>query len=229
MAEHIAAVGDLEGEVDVLLDEQYAAAGLLGVLADERQQALDDHWGESEAELVEEQQPGSSGEGAGDSEHLLLPSGQQPGATPGEIPEGGKVAVGDVGVEALAAVAESEMLGDGEPEEQTATFRHVGDPETGARARRAAGEIVAAEQDAPVQRADDPGDRPQRRRLTGPVGTEQGNDLALADRQGDLADDGRFAISSCQGVDREDRLTARTSLAHAQPPQPPLPLYPDRR
>lgn len=40
MAERIAAVSDLEGEVDMLLNEQDAAAGLLGVLADARQQAL---------------------------------------------------------------------------------------------------------------------------------------------------------------------------------------------
>ena len=213
--EHVAAVGDLEGELDVLLDEEHAASGLLGVLADPRQQALDDHRSEAEAELVEEQQPGLAGERAGDGEHLLLPARQQPGAPRPDVRERREVPVRDLGVEALSPVAEPEVLGHGQAEEEPATFRHVGDPEAGAAARRTAGEVVAVEQDAPAHRVDDPGDRPQGRRLARAVGAEEGDDLARTDGQVEVAYHRRLVVAAREAVDLEDQVAHVTASVPA--------------
>ena len=61
----------------VLLDEQHGAVALLRELPDDRQQPLDDHRREPEAELVEEQELRLPGERPGDGEHLLLASREQ--------------------------------------------------------------------------------------------------------------------------------------------------------
>ena len=78
----VAAVGDLEREVHVLLDEQHGAAALLRELAHDRQQPLHDHRREPEAELVEEQQLRLPCQRARDREHLLLAPGEQADAPP---------------------------------------------------------------------------------------------------------------------------------------------------
>ena len=136
VGEDVAAVGDRQRELDVLLDEDDAAAALLRVLADDRQQALDDHRRQAEAQLVEQQKPGVAGERPPDGEHLLLAAGEQAAAAVAKLGQRGEVPVGDVRVEPLAAIAEAEVLGDGEPEEQAAVLRDVCDAEL-ARARSA--------------------------------------------------------------------------------------------
>src|SRR5581483_553788 len=95
-----------------------------------------------------------------------------------------EVLVGERLVEALVPRRQPEVLRDGQPEEEAAPLRHVRDPEPGACARRAAGEVLAGEEDAAVHRLDETGDRAQRRRLPGSVRAEEGDDLAGPD--GDL-------------------------------------------
>ena len=85
MRQHVAAVGDLEREVDVLLDQQHRGPVRRGELAHHGQQALDDHRREAEAELVEQQQPRAPAERPGDREHLLLSARQQPRPPPAKI------------------------------------------------------------------------------------------------------------------------------------------------
>ena len=52
--QHVAAVGDLERQLHVLLDEQDGTATLVGERPHHRQQPLDDHRGEPQAELVQQ-------------------------------------------------------------------------------------------------------------------------------------------------------------------------------
>ena len=125
------AVGELERELDVLLDEEDAGAGVGCVGADDREHALDDHRCESEAELVDEEQPWPAGECAREGEHLLLAAREQPGATVAQFAQLGEVAVGVLGVEALAAMAEAKVLADGELEEDAAALGDVGDARAG--------------------------------------------------------------------------------------------------
>jgi hypothetical protein len=115
----------------VLLDEQDARSRSQRVRAHDRQQALDDHRREAEAELVEQQQARLAHEGAPDGEHLLLAPGEQADAPRAQRRQGREVLVGALGVQALAAVAEAEVLGDGEAEEQPAALGDVRDPLAG--------------------------------------------------------------------------------------------------
>ena len=48
VGEHVAAVGDGERDLDVLLHQQHGAAAFLGVRGDDREEALDDDRGEPE-------------------------------------------------------------------------------------------------------------------------------------------------------------------------------------
>ena len=59
------------------------------------------------------------------------PPDSRPGAAIRELTERREVVVGDVGVEALPAVAEPEVLGHGQAVEDAATLGHVGDAEPG--------------------------------------------------------------------------------------------------
>ena len=132
----------------MLLDEQDPATAVLGVLAHDGQEALDDERGQPEAELVEQQQPRVAGQGPRDREHLLLATRQQPAAAVLQLGQRREVAVGGVAVEVLAAVAEAEVLGDGQPEEDPARLGHVGDAHARAPADRDLAQILAVDDDA---------------------------------------------------------------------------------
>ena len=129
MGEHVAAVGDLEREVHVLLDEQHGAAALLRELPHDRQQPLDDHGRQPEAQLVEQQQLRAARERPRDGEHLLLAAGQQARAPALQVAEVREVLVRDRLVEVLARWPEAEVLRDRQAEEEPAPLGHVRDPE----------------------------------------------------------------------------------------------------
>ena len=71
----VAAGGDLEGDVGVLLDEEDSGP-LLVYLADDLEDALHEDGREAHPGLVEEQQLGLRGQGAGYLEAPLIPVGQ---------------------------------------------------------------------------------------------------------------------------------------------------------
>src|SRR5262249_42205353 len=203
VGEDVAAVGDLQGEVDVLLDEKDGAARLQRVVADDGEEALDDDGGEAEGELVEEKELGLAGQGAADCEHLLLAAGEEPGAAVAELAEGWKVPVRDLLVELLSPVAEAEVLLDGEAVEDAASFGDVRDALPGTCAGRDAGEVVAVVGDPSCDRVDDSRDDPQGGRLACAVCAEQRDDLPGADGQVDVADDGRLVVARGQVLDGE--------------------------
>ena len=98
------------------------------------------------------------------------------------------------------------------PKKRPRPFGHVGDPEAGPGARRAAGEILAVEQDAARQRVDDAGDRPQRGRLAGAVGTEQGDHLAGGDGQVEAAHDRGPVVAGGESPSSARQATGVTAL-----------------
>ena len=85
-------VGHGQGDPGELLDQQDGDA-LSGQVGDGLVEALDDHRRQPHRELVEEQQRGVDGEGAGHGQHLLLAAGEGAGhlgaplAQPGEALE----------------------------------------------------------------------------------------------------------------------------------------------
>src|ERR1019366_5355807 len=120
---------------------------LVGELADDRQQALDDHRSEAQAELIEQQEFRLPRQGAGDRAHLLPAAGEQAGAAILQAAQSREVLEYPFDIGALDAQTEAEVLGNGESEEDAAAFRDVRDSESGSPGGRDAGEVGAREAD----------------------------------------------------------------------------------
>jgi hypothetical protein len=78
VGQHVATVSDREREVHVLLDEQHRRSVADREVTHDRQQALDHDRSETEAELIEQQEPWLAGECPREGQHLLLAARQQP-------------------------------------------------------------------------------------------------------------------------------------------------------
>ena len=130
MCHDVAAVGDAEREADVLLDHQHACARLVRNFADDREHALDDDRCKTEAHFVDQQHLWLGGKAAGHGEHLLLATRQQARTTVDERPQCREHCEGVFhGCRTLCAVGcepESQVLLNGEVEEERAVFGHVG-------------------------------------------------------------------------------------------------------
>src|SRR5213080_43579 len=74
--QHVAAVGDLEGEHDVLLDQQHGRAVLIDRLYDFHH-PIHHLWGEAQRWLVDHQQFRPGHQSATDGDHLLLAARQR--------------------------------------------------------------------------------------------------------------------------------------------------------
>ena len=125
----VAAVGDLEREVHVLLDEQHAAAMLLRELAHERQQPLDDHRARAR-DSARRAAAASGGRASARATASICcsPPERSPARRRCRSRRLREVVVGDRLVETLAPGPDPKVLGDGEAEEEPATFGHVRDP-----------------------------------------------------------------------------------------------------
>jgi hypothetical protein len=109
----------------VLLYEQDAAATLVCVLPNDRQQALDDQRCQAEAQFINEQEFGPPGKGPGHRKHLLLSPGKQTGGAVLEGREAWEVAVGSVDVGPLSAGPQPQVFCDSEAEEISPPLRDV--------------------------------------------------------------------------------------------------------
>jgi hypothetical protein len=132
-----------------------------------------------------------------------------------------------LGVEALAAVAEAEVLGDGEAEEQPAAFGDVRDAAARAQLRRELGRVAAGVDDPTLERVHEAGDRAQGRRLAGAVRSEERDDLAGADGQVEAADHRRAVVAGGQAFEAQHRVAhapssamSRRSAARSAPAAP---------
>ena len=88
-------------------------------------------------------------------------------------------------------------------------------PVAHARRRRHPGEVLAVDAHGARDRLEQPGDRPQRRRLAGAVGPDQRHDLAGADRQRQVAHHRRRRRIRAEAV--ESRASWRSSAPGPQP------------
>ena len=104
------------------------------------------------------------------------------------------------------------MLGDGQPVEEPATLGHVDDPGSRPLGGRDARDVAPGEGDVPAHGTDEPRDHPQRRRLARSVRAEQGDDLALADGQADVADHCGTVVAGGQALDAEERVGHDASI-----------------
>ena len=116
--------------------------------------------------------------------------------------------ISDRTLAAIAAVLESaelEVLAHGEERKDVPALRHERDAEVGPRPRRKPREVAAAETDRTAARNERAGDGAQGRRLSGAVGADQCDDLALGDLEREVAAHHRFAIGELQPFRGEER------------------------
>ena len=67
MRQHVGAMGNSECYLDVLFHQEHGAAAFLGVRGNDRQESLDDHGGEPQRQLVEQQQAWATGQRSTDA------------------------------------------------------------------------------------------------------------------------------------------------------------------
>ena len=93
VVEDVGPVGDAEGHVDVLLDDEDACPGLVGDAPHHREHALHDDGCQAEAHLVDQQDLGLGHEGACHGQHLLLATRQEAGSPVLQGCEGGNMSM----------------------------------------------------------------------------------------------------------------------------------------
>ena len=99
---------------------------------------------------------------------------------------------------AVALQAEADVLVDGQVEEQRAVLGHVRQAAAGDRVGLVARHGFAEHGDDTRERRQQSGDREQRRRLAGAVRSEQRDDLARTDVQGDVAQHRDAAVAGVE-------------------------------
>ncbi len=112
------------------------------------------------------------------------------------------------------AVAEHDVLAHGEAHEQLELLERAGETEARPLRRRRAGDLLAAEEDVALLRAQQPGEHVEQRGLAGAVGADEADDARRRDRQADVAH--RDQPAEAHGhVARLDRRASRLPPASA--------------
>ena len=152
VGQHVGAVGDLERELDVLLDEQHGGAQLLGDAAQDRQQPLDDHGREPEAHLVDQQQPRRAAQRARRrrASAARRPTARRP-CGPGTC--AARAALEELSRPRRSPRAEPEVLATVRPKNSAAALGHERDAAARELCGGDAGQVLAGERDAPADAA----------------------------------------------------------------------------
>ena len=137
MGEHVGAVGDLQCELHVLLDEQHRVAELVGErrTTGSRRSTIDRR--EAQAHLVEQEHPRAATSARADREHLLLAARQEPGPPRAQLAQRREILEAPRRRGARRG-AEAQVLGDGEAENSQRPSGTSATP----RARQVAGAIA---------------------------------------------------------------------------------------
>src|SRR5712691_6968473 len=223
--QHVRAGCSVERDVRVLLDDEHREAVVGIELLDDAEDLLDGRRREPERRLVEHQQPWAADERAGEREHLLLSAAERAGLLvaavlqPWEVLEDAWSFLAERAPLAADVGPHAEVLPDAELREQATPLGNVRDAGPRDGVRSPASDLLPREDDLAAAVAHRPGDRTQRRGLSGPVCPEQGDDLPFGDRQRDA-------------VQRLDRPVARLDAAQLKQrrhfPLPGMPrLRPD--
>src|SRR5690348_3355219 len=205
VAHHVAALGDLQRDRQLLLDEQdrdAAPAQLLQILADQ----LDDLRCQPLGRLVDHDQVGVAHQRAAQRQHLLLAAREDARFGVRALLQAREQAVHVVERPArlLGALllAEQQVLLDRELGEDVAVLGHVADAAVGDVERALAEDLLVAQADRAFG-GDEPHDRLHRRRAPGAVAPEQAHDLALAHVHVDAVQDVALAVVGLQTLQLE--------------------------
>ncbi len=203
----VEAIGDGERAGNVLLDDDDRDAARLD-RRDDRVEVVNDHWGETEADLVAQKNAWIGQQAAAERHHLLLPAGQQPGFLPAplfqhreELPDGVHADLAP----AADFPAEIQVFFHRQRGKQPPALRHHGNTVGDNTRRRAAREVAAGEADAAFDTLRLSDDRFQQCRFAGAVGTDNGDDFTGIDVQIDLVHRLERIIENGQTFGREQR------------------------
>src|SRR3984893_12920738 len=133
--QHITVVGEVQGHIRVLLDEENGHPLFPVDPADDVEDLLDEPGGEPQRRLVQQDHLRPGHQGAADRQHLLLAARHGAGALLGARPEYREVVVhhlhvlGDAVGVAPRIRSHLEVFPDGEEREYLASFRHVAQAE----------------------------------------------------------------------------------------------------
>ena len=206
--EYVAVVGSFERGARILLDQQDRDADL-AQRGDDAQYLAHHHRRQSQARLVQQQQPRLCHQGTAERQHLPLSAGERPRLLAPALGEARKTVV-DLPQALIGAVA-SARIG---AEQQIVRDRHVAEqfPPLRNKAKAAldafldveAGEVEAVihHPSAPAQQT---GGGREQRRLAGAVRADDGDDLARLHDETDAAHGLDLAVGDVQVLDLEER------------------------
>ena len=224
----------------VLLDQQDREA-LPVQLLDQGEELFDEERRKAQRRLVQHHQLRPADQGAADGEHLLLAAREHRRLhvpTLGEVREA-VVDCGDVLLDprrvAAQVAAHQQVLVHGHRDEDLPALGDQHHARADPLGRARIGQVAAHEADGAAGGFDRALQRAQQRGLAGPVGAEDGDDLALADRQRDAADGVGAAIRDVEGLGLQPGLrhgrapSRRRGGGRGRPPAPAGPRAPSRR
>src|SRR5262249_26363194 len=211
--DHIAAIGDADGLVEILLGHQHGQREAFFQLLDLVYGAADQDRGEVDRGLVDQQNARRRHQRPSQGQHLLLAARQAAGELAAALLQarkclvgGGEIAV-DGAARSRAEGAEQQVFLDGQLRKQPPAFRHQGDAEIDNLLGRAADEVVPLAIDLGDDAA---GGGPHhahhafhQRALAVAVGAEQRNRLGVRHRQRDVLEDAHRAVAGVDAADRE--------------------------
>src|SRR4051812_33431071 len=210
--EHVATVGDREGDVRVLLHDENRHPRLVYLL-DDLEVPLDENRSQSHGRLVHEQQLRLGHESSSHGHHLLLAAGERPGELGAALVQKREevvdAVVGFVRAAALQVGAHLEVLAHGHRREEPPVLGHDRDPLPDPVARRPRRHILAREAHAAVSRPHDAEHRLQGRRLARRVAPEQADELARRHLEVHALEDVDRPVVRVDGLEPQEGLGRR--------------------
>src|SRR5580700_9246483 len=217
-------VRDGRGKPEILLDQQNREALSLQ-RANNRADLLHNDRRQPLGRLVEQQKTCPGAQDAANGQHLLLAAGQL-----GPLAAAALLQVRKQGVDLVDRHTagshdrrQQQVLLDVEAGEDAALLRAIGDSEPGNAIRGKPHKLGPVEADRALALRDDAHDRAQGRSLAGAVPTEEGDDLALLDREIDAVQDMRLTVPGMQVFDAQQcwPFWPTCRLRHARSPHRP--------
>ena len=183
------------------------------------EELLDDRGRQTQGEFVDEQELGAGDEGLPQREHLLFASREAAGRCVPSLAqhgEGGEHVFGRVPHMRRVLPEEPggglQVLADGECREHAAPAGHLGDAEARGGVGVGVGDVSAVEDDGAPDGIEQAADGAQQRGLAGPIGAEQGHDLALLEFQVDTEQHLHLVVGDIELVQREEGVARSRGL-----------------
>src|SRR5215472_13630337 len=204
---YVHVIDQLERERGVLFDQQNRMAFLLQP-RDRLPQALDDDGREPLGRLVHDQAIRVGHEPAADGQHLLLAARKRPGALAASFAQAREQRVNALHIPAATvetALGDHEVLLDAERGKDAPALRHQAHPAAHRLEGRHRGNVFALEQNLSSARTIETHDRVHQCRLAHAVASEQPEDLALLELQGQALEDISVPVISVNVLNFQDR------------------------